>query len=502
MASLLRNPRQTASREYDVIIIGGGIYGITLALEAGRRGLKSLILEKGDFGEYTSFNSLKIIHGGLRYLQSLDLHRFKESVRERTWFLRQFPCHVKPLPCLMPLYGRGMKRPSVFRLALLINHLLSLDRNKELGAEHCLPMGKVLDVEETRKIFPQVDPQGLQGSAQWYDAFMPDSQLLVVELLKLACDTGTTALNYCQVRSLLTDSRGRMKGVMALDRCTATTFEFRAKTVINAAGPWCRKILSGIVGDEEALYRPSLAWNVAFNRPALSDHALAMQGKAPGSRLLFVTPWKGKIFVGCGHEPWRRGPEKPMPTKKQLEHFIDEVNQAVPGINLKLHDVSRVFAGLLPTVAAGSNILTKREVVVDHGAKGGPAGLYSVGGIKFTTARLVAEKIWKMIGSNNPGLCAPPDDLSIIKESSFGYGKGSEEYAAGRDDIDPSVVHLDDLVLRRSTVWEEGLDAPLELVAADMPWDEELRQKEIERCRLRLDPLPLEPSVPQHGKKI
>ncbi len=97
-----RNPRQAAAGEYDVIIIGRGIYGITLALEAGRRGIKSLLLEKGDFGEYTSFNSLKIIHGGLRYLQSLDLHRFKESVRERSWFLKHFPRLEKSNPVGCP----------------------------------------------------------------------------------------------------------------------------------------------------------------------------------------------------------------------------------------------------------------------------------------------------------------------------------------------------------------------------------------------------------------
>ena len=489
---MARNPREVAAREYDVIIIGGGIYGITLALEAGRRGLKSLLLEKGDFGEYTSFNSLKIIHGGLRYLQSLDLHRFKESVRERSWFLKHFPRQVFPLPCLMPLYGKGMKRPVVFRLALLANHLLSLDRNEGLEDDHRLPSGRVASVQESKTIFPLLDTEGLKGSAIWYDAAMPNSQLLVMELLRLATETGTTAQNYSPVRSLLTDSHGRMKGVMALDRESGELHEYRSSTVINSAGPWSRKVIAGILGDREELFRPSLAWNVAFNRPALSDHALAVQARTPGSRLYFVTPWKGRIFAGCGHEPWLRGPDRPMPTQKQLDQFIGELNRAMPGVNLKVEEVSRVFAGLLPAAEEGTSNLTKREVIIDHGAAGGPEGLYSVGGIKFTTSRLVAEKIWGMIGGKNPEMLASPITLPIQNGIIYPQGGSDTEQVAQVQQLDRTICHLDDAVLRRSTVWESGHQAVLGELAELISWDDDRRQKEIERCSARLQPLALE----------
>lgn len=492
MMNKARNPRQVAAGEYDVILIGGGIYGITLALEAGRRGLKSLLLEKGDFGEYTSFNSLRIIHGGLRYLQSLDLHRFKESVRERSWFLRHFPRQVYPLPCLMPLYGKGMKRPLVFRLALLANHLLSLNRNDGLAIDHRLPSGGIVGVAESKSIFPLIDTNGLKGGAVWYDAAMPNSQLLVMELLRLATETGTTAQNYSPVRALLTDAHGRMKGVMALDRESGELHEYRATTVINSAGPWSRKIIAGILGDREELFRPSLAWNVAFNRPALSDHALAVQARTPGSRLYFVTPWKGRIFAGCGHEPWLRGPDRPMPTHNQLEQFIGELNRAIPGANLKLDEVSRVFAGLLPATETGTSHLTKREVIVDHGAAGGPEGLYSVGGIKFTTARLVAEKIWGVIGRKNPAMLASPATLPIRTGIVYPQGGSEAEQIALARQLDNTSCHLDDLVLRRSTIWESGLQASLGELADSMAWDEARRQKEVAMCTARLQPLALE----------
>lgn len=481
------------SREYDVIIIGGGIYGITLALEAGRRGLHSLLLEKGDFGEYTSFNSLKIIHGGLRYLQSLDLHRFKESVRERSWFLRHFPRQVFPLPCCMPLYGKGTKTPAIFRIALLVNHLLSLDRNQDLKNDHKLGRGGIVGVAESKSIFPLLHTEGLKGSAIWYDAFMPNSQLLVMELLNLAINKGTTAQNYCQVKELLTDSRNRIMGVKAHDRKNGEVHEYRARIVINSAGPWSRQVIAGIPGDKEELFTPSLAWNVAFNRPALSDHALAVQARTPGSRLYFVTPWKGRIFAGCGHEPWSRGPDRPMPSTTQLEHFIGELNRAMPGVNLKLEEVSRVFAGLLPATQAGTSTLTKREVIIDHEAAGGPEGLYSVTGIKFTTSRLVAEKIWGVIGKKNPEMLSPPTPLPIQQQCLY---PESGSVAAQIDLIsrtDKTVQHLDDLVLRRSTLWEQGSSAPLDELLDRLSWDESRRGAEFEKCRAGLRPLALEP---------
>lgn len=113
-----RDPAAAAQESYDLIVIGGGIYGIALALESSRRGWRPLLLERGDFGGETSLNSLGIVHGGLRYLQSLDIIRFRESVAERRWFLAHFPDLVEPLKCLMPLYGGGLRRRSVIAAAL------------------------------------------------------------------------------------------------------------------------------------------------------------------------------------------------------------------------------------------------------------------------------------------------------------------------------------------------------------------------------------------------
>jgi len=308
--------------------------------------------------------------------------------------------------------------------------------------------------------------------------------------LKTACDIGTTPLNYCAVQSLITSQGGTaIEGVRALDNENGKTYEFTAPIVINSTGPWCRTVIDGVGGDREELFRPSLAWNVSFNRPALSDHALAVQENTPGSRALFVTPWKGRIFAGCGHEPWLKGPDRPMPTKDQIKFFIGELNGAIPGLDLNMSDVHRVFAGLLPTVQSGSNVLTKREVIIDHGAEQGPQGLYSVGGIKFTTARLVAEKIWGIIGKNNPGMVPPDTAMPVCSKDTYPQDNATEETLQTIFAKDKSIVHFDDLIIRRSTLWEKGPDAISDDLTDMFDWDDSRKIKELDKCRATMQAL-------------
>ncbi len=217
MDTILRNPEKAKDKIYDAIIIGGGIYGVMLSLVASQKGIKTLLLERDDFGGATSFNSLRIVHGGLRYLQKMDLHRFFESVSERKWFLKNFPDLVEPLACLMPLNGKGLYRPSIFRVALFLNDLLSLNRNKGVPKNSKLPGGKIISAEEVKKIFPDVDTNNLKGGAVWYDGSMPDSQRVLIESLKWACSLGATALNYFEAKDILIDNN-KVSGVRVFDK--------------------------------------------------------------------------------------------------------------------------------------------------------------------------------------------------------------------------------------------------------------------------------------------
>jgi glycerol-3-phosphate dehydrogenase len=316
-----------------------------------------------------------------RLLQMLDLHQFRESVADL----------VEPLACLMPLYGSGLRRPLVFRMAFLADATLGWRRNRGLVPSHRLPVGRVLDVEATTRLFPGVDGDGLLGGALWYDAVAPRGPRLLMELLRWACAAGALALNRVEARRLLLEN-GRVGGVKALDRTIGAELSVRAPVVVNAAGPGSRKLAADLGQDVPSLFRPSLAFNLLLDRPPLADVALALSPSRPRGQLFFLWPHGGRIFAGTWHAPWAGSVDDPTAPPVMVESILTELNAAVPGLGLSRADVLGVYAGLLPATGEGMAALAVREVIHDHGAEGGPDGLFSISGVKFTTARLVAEK--------------------------------------------------------------------------------------------------------------
>jgi glycerol-3-phosphate dehydrogenase len=453
-----RAPERAAAQEYDLIVLGGGIYGIALCLEAARRGQKTLLVERADFGGATSWANLRILHGGLRYLQTLDLPRFYESVGERRWFLRHFPDLVRPLPCLMPLYGRGLRRPGVFRVALALNDLLSSHRNRGVpGAIH-LPPGRLVDALETAKLFPQVDRRELQGGALWYDAVMLSPERIAIEMLRWATACGATALSYTEAIGL-TVEQGAVRGIEAHDRLADRALRFRAPRVVNAAGPWSRRVARQAGQDLPGLFRPALAFNLLLNRSPIAEVALAIEPRRPAAPSYFCLPWKGLLLVGTSYAAVAEDSLEAAPGESQVAAFLADLNGAVPGLALAADDVLQVYAGLLPARAAGTVDLANREMIHDHGATGGPTGLFSVSGVKFTTARLVAQKtLRRLFGRSLPlrpdamrplpvrGLCG-----ESLKDTRSPLDGPAEQVSAQLRALvaQESVVRLDDLLLRR-----------------------------------------------------
>ncbi|MGH7629354.1 MAG: FAD-dependent oxidoreductase [Gemmatimonadales bacterium] len=394
---IVRDPEAAARESYDLVIVGGGVYGTMLLLEAAQRGARAVLLERHDFGGATSWNSLRVVHGGLRYLQSGDLIRFTQSVRERSWFLSMFPDQVRPLPCLMPLYSEGARRPVLLAAALAVNDLLSRRRNRGLTESSRLPGGCLVDEAETARRFPLVDRQGLRAGALWYDALMQSPQRVLIETLHWAGSAGGTALNYVEARRVEL-SHDRVAGVEAIDHLTGTSLRFRAPAVVNCAGPWCRVVASAFDRDAPELFRPSLAFNLLLRREPISDGAVAVAPRRPGGRVYFLVPYRDRVCAGTFHAPWPAGVGHPVgPTNAQVDAMLEDLNAAVPGWELNRDDVLRVFSGLLPARTEGSAELTVRPGIRVHGSRGGPQGLVSISGVKFTTARLVAEQICALL---------------------------------------------------------------------------------------------------------
>ena len=498
MSSRIHRDIAAASAEkYDLIIIGGGIYGVMLALEAGQRRQRVLLLEKDDFGGATSLNHLRTIHGGLRYLQSLDLPRFFESVAERRWFLTQFPALVKVLPCLMPLYGRGLKRPIVMAPALLLNDVLGLARNHGVSRRKHIPPTRLVSPAFTTEAFPQVERKGLQASALWYDAAAPEHQRLLMEILRWACALGAVPLNYVQCESLLLH-HNQVRGVLARDLQSGQHHEFRSPLVINAAGPWCRQLAQMFDRDYPRLFQKNLLlFNILFKRKALSEYALALTPPGRKAHTYFVHNWKNRLLAGTAEILVTGPPDRPRPQAEQIAAFIFDMNQAVPELCLKEQDIEHIYAGILPATTAGT--LAGREVIICHLDHGGPAGLFSVSGVKYTTSRLVAEKTMRRVfpGLHGSEPHTPPAEANSGRwffDYDWTPGPADAETIASLKTLveEEAVVHLDDLILRRTGLGENRRRI-VELLPRLRPlfsWNDLRWQQECERLKNPPPPAP------------
>jgi glycerol-3-phosphate dehydrogenase len=452
---IVRDLETAARREFDLVVVGGGIYGVSLLQEAARRGLSACLCEASDFGGATSWNSLRIVHGGLRYLQTMDLRRFFQSVAARRRVARQFPSLLRPLECLMPLYGRGLKRMPVARLALLANDALSAGRNQGLHQAARLPASGVLDAEATRREFPRVRTDGLEGAARWTDYFMISSERIVIELLRDACRNGAIALNYTPVLEIVSEGKVA-RGVRVRDTLSDRTCTIAARAVVDCSGPQVGTLLQRRGGRATRLFHPSLAFNAMLDVSLPGTSAVAVAAPRPDAPILFLVPQRGTLLVGTMHLPRPEGTTEAVPSEAELEGLLALLNEAVPGLGAGRRNVCRVFAGLLPARTAGSASLLKREILENHGRTGGLEGFYSVSGVKFTTANEVACRTLAMIRGRTKGTEVAELPLSpataVLTDARTLWSQNPESIGAAlKRVVQEEAVHsLDDLVLRRT----------------------------------------------------
>lgn len=395
-----------ASTAFDLLVIGGGIYGACVAWDATLRGLSVALVDKADFGGETSANSLKTIHGGLRYLQHADFRRMRESIAERRTLMRIAPHLVHPLPVLLPTYGHGLQGPEVFAAALFVNDLVSFDRNRLRDPQKHLPRGRVISKRACLQLLPELDPHGLTGGALFYDAQVYHSERLTLAFLRSAAQAGAVLANYVEATGFRLDGN-RITGVAARDVLCDEHVDIRAQTVVNASGPWVSHV-------QELLNRPAsvspLRYAKAMNvitRPLFDHHyAVGIPSRTgyrdadavvkKGNRLLFAAPWRGHSIIGTLQAASCEAAGDVNITEQDVQGFLDEVNQAYPAARLQRDDVTFVHGGHLPLThidaRTGDVQLAKHERIEDH-RQDGIDGLISVTGVKYTTARRVAERV-------------------------------------------------------------------------------------------------------------
>lgn len=390
-----RNLERLTDQTFDVLVIGGGIHGAVAAWDAALRGLSVALIERGDFGGATSQNSLKIIHGGLRYLQDGNLARIRTMARERTSWMKIAPHLIHPLTCLTPTRQKLSRSRLALGVALTANDLLSFDRNRLRDREKHLPSGKIISPRELANLLPGYDVSTSTGAAVWHDAQIYNTERLLLDFILSAVEAGAEVANYVEATDFFQQG-DRISGVQARDIRSGQIFDIQSKVILNCAGAWSDNLLGKASLRSE--YASSVALNIIVDQ-AWSGIAAGLPSRPADGRhpqILFFVPWRNRTLIGTWHIPWNGAPDTFSMTEDILQNFIDEINSAHPPLRLTLDDVQHVTWGFLPVNKDDINReqvrLTRDGVVIDHQKRDNITGLVSVLGVKYSTARVVAEK--------------------------------------------------------------------------------------------------------------
>lgn len=477
--------KSLTSESFDVLVVGAGIHGATAAWCAARMGLKTALIDAGDFGAATSANSLKIIHGGLRYLQHGNFARMRESIRARRRFLALAPLLVKPQAFAIPTQGAGLRGRAVMRVALALNDLVSADRNAGLPEEQHLSRGRLLSRRAAASLWPMLPADTYDGAALWHDALAHDTERLTLAFALSAEAAGAIITNYMRAERLLAQG-GSVDGVEARDEVEGSPIRIRSRVVINAAGPWWQQWIS----PHDARHPLVGAWNLIVRRRWFGEVGVGLESTQAhrdadalvqrGKRNLFFVPWRDGTMIGTVYEPITGDPSAYRPSLRAIESFVDEINRVLPGAALRLDEITLLHVGAQPaSPAPGSPEPDKHSEVIE-----GPLrGLYSIKGVKYTTGLTVGERAADA-AARSLGMSARASSAEPILVGAEPLS-GSPEDQIRKAVHEEHVVHLTDFVIRRSGMgsFARPNDATIEQLAKKMAeicgWAETRRALEI-----------------------
>ncbi len=388
-------PRDLARLEsttYDLLVVGGGIYGLAVAYDAASRGLKTALVEAGDFGGGVSFNHQKTVHGGLRSLGSGHVRRARHAIDDRRALARIAPWFLRPLPFIVGTYRSVTRGRLALRAAFRLDRFLGRHRNVDVEPELHLPAARLVSKAATLRLFAGINAQGLTGGAQWYDYQMVEGDRLTLAFAAGADRALADLANHVEVVAAVRVGT-TVAGMVVRDGLTGRRFPVRARVTVNAAGARAGEIMAMF-----GVNRPFplvKAMNLVTTKPA-SDMAAA----APDARgrMLTLVPWHGRALVGTSQSAEVVEPGDTDVSSAEIEAFIAEANQAFPALALRRADVTLVHRGLVPAVidAYGRVALKPSHEIHDHAAEGA-AGAITVVGVKYTTARGVAEQVTRAV---------------------------------------------------------------------------------------------------------
>lgn len=391
-----------SSREWDVMVIGGGASGLGAAVDAASRGYSTLLLEQHDFAKGTSSRSTKLIHGGVRYLRQGHIGLVREALHERGVLRRIAPHLVHDLGFVVPTYDwwEGPFYGLGFKLYDALAGDLGLGPSRQLSRKQTLDR------------IPTVQARGLKGGVMYHDAQFDDARF-AVSLARTLADQGGTPINYIKVVRLL-KRRGRVCGVIARDeeRPDRPLYEIRARVVVNATGVFCDTIRRMDQRSVSPLARPSQGVHLVLDRSFLPGDNAIMVPHTEDGRVLFAVPWHDRVLLGTTDTPVAKPALEPAPLESEVKFLLHHAARYLTHAPER-SDVMSLFAGLRPLFSARRGSPTA-ALSREHFIEVSPSGLVSVTGGKWTTyRRMGADVMDKAVAA--AGLSGPSSNTDSLK---------------------------------------------------------------------------------------
>jgi glycerol-3-phosphate dehydrogenase len=522
-----RDINAVAREKFDLIVVGGGIIGTGIARDASLRGIKTLLIEKEDFGYGTTSRSSRLIHGGLRYLRMLEFHLVRQDLLEREVLLKIAPHLVHAFPFIIPITSLYYEAA----LSMGVRMYDVMASGKSMPSHQHLSRSKVLEIE------PELEGlKGLRGALLYYDCQAPFTERLGIENVLSAAENGATIINHAQLTGFIREGND-VRGIEMLDCLSGKTYKVKSRLVVNAAGHWVDCVSDLLRGGPASTVRRTKG--IHLLTPRLTQKALVLFSPVDG-RLFFVMPWLDYTLICTTDTDYKGDLDAVCADKADVDYMLAGIRQVFP--KLREEDIFYTFAGLRSLVYSGGerpSDITREHRVLDHKSRDGIEGLVSVLGGKITAYRAVAKDavntVCRKLGVKAtcttaevllPGAPAVPEKnvanaaresslpLNTVRHLAALYGsrfsqildlvkhnkRGGQRLCPHCPDILAQVEHsvkeesaltVADFLLRRSNAGLmscQGLDA-VETVAQEMgrllKWSQAEQRRQIEAYRAR-----------------
>ncbi|HGH0839225.1 TPA: glycerol-3-phosphate dehydrogenase/oxidase [Staphylococcus pseudintermedius] len=378
--------KRMQNEAYDLIVVGGGITGAGIALDATARGMKVALVEMQDFAQGTSSRSTKLVHGGLRYLKQLQVGVVAETGKERAIVYENGPHVTTPEWMLLPMHKGGTFGKFSTSIGLAMYDRLAGVKKSERK--------KMLSKKETSAKEPLVKQDGLKGGG-YYVEYRTDDARLTIEVMKKAAEQGADIMNYTKVTNFLYDNKEKVNGVAVVDRLGNETFEIKGKKVVNATGPWVDEVRSADYSKNNKQLRLTKGVHVVIDQSKFPLRQAVYFDTEKDGRMIFAIPREGKAYVGTTDTFYNNDKSNPLVNQEDRDYLVDAINYMFPTVHITDADIESTWAGVRPLIfeeGKDPSEISRKDEIWE-----GKSGLLTIAGGKLTGYRHMALEIVDLV---------------------------------------------------------------------------------------------------------